>query len=133
MHTLLHSVPLTQHQATAAHTSATDSWTFPGTSGSVSCGVTAPSFSVLGHTDSKSLLPQSCVSSGGSIVGLMATSSKRAYAVPRSAAPEPLLLQQATADQYLHMIQKKIPYNLEKVLWGIFPKSLNQDLKDALL
>ena len=63
----------------------------------------------------------------------MATSSKRAYAVPRSAAPEPLLLQQATADQYLHMIQKKIQYNLEKVLWGIFPKSLNQDLKDALL
>ena len=30
---------------------------------------------------------QSCVSSGGSVVGLMATSSKRAYATPRSAAP----------------------------------------------
>ena len=30
--------------------------------------------------------PQSCVSSGGSMVGLMATSSKRAYAIPRSAA-----------------------------------------------
>ena len=36
---------------------------------------------------SKSLFPQSCVSSGGSVVGLMATSSKRAYAIPRSAAP----------------------------------------------
>ena len=36
---------------------------------------------------SKSLFPQSCVSSGGSMVGLMATSSKRAYAIPRSAAP----------------------------------------------
>ena len=36
---------------------------------------------------SKSLFPQSCGSSGGSVVGLMATSSKRAYAVPRSAAP----------------------------------------------
>ena len=71
------------------HASAKDSWTFPGTSGSVSCGVTAPSFSVLGHTDSKSLLPQSCVSSGGSIVGLMATSSKRAYAILRSTAPRP--------------------------------------------
>ena len=35
----------------------------------------------------KSLFPQSCVSSGGSTVGLMATSSKRAYAIPRSAAP----------------------------------------------
>ena len=31
---------------------------------------------------------QSCVSSGSSMVGLMATSSKRAYATPRSAAPK---------------------------------------------
>ena len=36
---------------------------------------------------SKSLFPQSCVSSGGSIVGLMVTSSKRVYATLRSAAP----------------------------------------------
>ena len=36
---------------------------------------------------SQSLFPQSCVLSGGSIVGLMATSSKRAYAIPWSAAP----------------------------------------------
>ena len=36
---------------------------------------------------SKSLFPQSCVSSGGSMVGLMATSSKKAYAIPRSTAP----------------------------------------------
>ena len=36
---------------------------------------------------SKSLFPQSCVNSGGSVVGLMATSSKRAYAIPRSATP----------------------------------------------
>ena len=36
---------------------------------------------------SKSLFPQSCVSSGGSMVGLMATSFKRAYVIPRSAAP----------------------------------------------
>ena len=35
----------------------------------------------------KSLFPQSCVSSGGSMVGLMVTSSKRAYATPRSTAP----------------------------------------------
>ena len=35
----------------------------------------------------KSLFAQSCVSSNGSMVGLMATSSKRAYAFPRSAAP----------------------------------------------
>ena len=30
---------------------------------------------------------QSCVSSGSSVVGLMVTSSKRAYAIPRSTAP----------------------------------------------
>ena len=36
---------------------------------------------------SKSLFPQSCVSSGSSVVGLMVTSSKRAYAIPKSAAP----------------------------------------------
>ena len=36
---------------------------------------------------SKSLFPQSCVSSCGSMVGLMVTSSKRVYAIPRSTAP----------------------------------------------
>ena len=41
----------------------------------------------LGPGAHKSLFPQSCVSSGSSVVGLMVTSSKRAYAVPRSAAP----------------------------------------------
>ena len=35
----------------------------------------------------QSLFPQSCVNSGGSMVGLMVTSSKRAYAIPRSAVP----------------------------------------------
>ena len=43
-------------------------------------------FKVL-FVPSKSLFPQSCVSSGISMVGLMATSSKRAYAIPRCAAP----------------------------------------------
>ena len=36
---------------------------------------------------SKSLFPQSCVSSGDSMVVLMATSSKRTYAIPRLTAP----------------------------------------------
>ena len=36
---------------------------------------------------SNSLFPQSIVSSGGSMVGLMVTSSQRAYAIPRSTAP----------------------------------------------
>ena len=36
---------------------------------------------------SKSLFPQSSVSSGSSMMGLMVTSSKRTYVIPRSAAP----------------------------------------------
>ena len=35
---------------------------------------------------SKSLFPQSCISSGGSIVRLIVISSRSAYAIPRSAA-----------------------------------------------
>ena len=50
---------------------------------------------------SKSLFPQSCVSSGCSVVGLMVTSSKKAYVTPRSAVPRAPALQQATADPYL--------------------------------
>ena len=73
------------------YTSAGDSWTLTGKSGSVSCGVTAPFSWVLVCTGlfvpSKSLFPQCCVSSRGSMVGLMVTSSKRAYAIPRLAAP----------------------------------------------
>ena len=73
------------------HTSAGDSWTLTGKSRSVSYGITAPISWVLVCTrffvPSKSLFPQSCVSSGSSMVSLMATSSKRAYAIPRSIAP----------------------------------------------
>ena len=41
---------------------------------------------------SRSLFPQSCVSSGSSMVGLMATPSKRAYAIPGLLYPELLVL-----------------------------------------
>ena len=51
---------------------------------------------------SKSLFLQSRVSSGGSMVGLMATSSKRAYAIPRSAAPRAPAPATGTVDPYLH-------------------------------
>ena len=63
-------------------------------------------------------ISQSCVSSGGSMVGLMAISSKRAYAIPRSAAPEPLPLQQATADPYLHRRHSNTV--LAQSLWGLW-------------
>ena len=71
-----------------AHTSAGDSWTLPGKSGSVSCGITDPFSWVLVHTGSvwalQESISQPCVSSGGSMVGLMVTSSKRTQAIPRS-------------------------------------------------
>ena len=72
------------------HASTRYSWTLTGKSGSVSCGVTSPLSWVLVHTrfclcPSRVYFWQS-VSSGSSMVGLMVTSSKRAYAIPRSAA-----------------------------------------------
>ena len=73
------------------HASAGDSWTLLGKSGSVFCGVSAPFFRVLVHTNSvcahQESVSQSYVSSGSSVVGLMVTSSKRAYVTPQSAAP----------------------------------------------
>ena len=94
MPALLHSVPPALQQATTdplpEDASAGDSWTPMGKAGSVSCGVTAPFSWVLVHkvlcVPSKSV-SQSRVSSGSSMVGLMETSSKRAYAIPKSAAP----------------------------------------------
>ena len=69
------------------HASAGDSWTLMGKSGSVSCGVTAPFSWVLVHTRLCLCPPRVCETSGSSMVGLMVTSSKRAYAIPRPTAP----------------------------------------------
>ena len=43
---------------------------------------------------SKHLFAQSCVSSGSSMMGLLVTSSKRPYAIPRSAAPRAAALRE---------------------------------------
>ena len=51
------------------------------------CGVFESWCTQVLFVPSKSLFPQSYVNSGGSMVGLMVTSSKRAYAIPRSTAP----------------------------------------------
>ena len=61
------------------HASAGDSWTLMGKSASVSCGINGsfllgPGAHKVLFVPSKSLFPQSCVSSGGSMVGLTATS-----------------------------------------------------------
>ena len=73
------------------HTSTGDPWTLTGKSGSVSCGVTAPLSWVWCSQGSVcalavSVAPILC-ESWRPYGGLMATSSKRAYATPRSAAP----------------------------------------------
>ena len=66
----------------------------------------------------KSLFPLSCVSSGGSMVGLTATSSKRAYAIPSLLHPEPLPLQKSTADPYFHRIHSNTV--LSQSLWDLW-------------
>ena len=53
----------------------------------------------------KSLFPQSCVSSGGSVLGLMVTSSRGLMPYPGLLHPEPLPLRQATADPSLHRLK----------------------------
>ena len=70
------------------HAFNSDSWTLTGNS-ELSLMVSLLLFPGCGvlFVPSKSLFPQSCVSSRGSIVGLMVTSSMRAYAIPRSTAP----------------------------------------------
>ena len=105
------------------HPSARDSWTLTGKSGSVSCGVTAPFSWVLVHkvlfVPSRSLFPQSCVSSGGSMVGLMATSSNKGLMpYPGLLHPEPLPLWQATADPFL--CRRHSDTVLAQSLWGLW-------------
>ena len=95
---LLHSVP--------THASAGDSWTLTGKLVSLLWGhcsfLLGPGVHKVLFGPSKSLLPHSCVSSGSSMVGLMVTSFKRAYAIPGLLHPEPLTLWQATANLHLH-------------------------------
>ena len=61
-------------------------------------------------------ISKSCVSSASSVVGLVATSSKRAYAIPKSAAPRAPLLWQPTADLYLQ--RRSSDTVLFQSLWG---------------
>ena len=91
MNALLYSVPPTLQQATAnLHLH----WRFMDTHGQIwvsllwsHCSfLLDPSVHKVLLMPSKSLFSQSYVSSGGSMVGLMATSSNRAYAIPKSAA-----------------------------------------------
>ena len=90
MQALLHSVPLTLQQAT---TDPHLHWRPLDIPGEVWVSLLwGHCFFLLGpgahkflFVPSQSLFHQSCVSSGSSVVGLMATSFKKGYATPRSA------------------------------------------------
>ena len=92
MHTLLHSVPTTLQQATAnphlcqrlldTHGKVWISLLWGSLLLSPGSWCTQGPVCALQES-----ISQSCVSSASSMVGLMVTSSKRAYALPRSAAP----------------------------------------------
>ena len=105
MHILLHSVPTLQQATTDPHLH----WRLLDTHrpfwvsllwGHCSFLLGPGVYEVL-FVPSKSLFSQSCVSSGGFVVGFVTTSSMRAYAIPRSIAPEPLPLWQATVNPCL--------------------------------
>ena len=104
------------------HASTRDSSTLTGKSGSVSCGVTAPFSWVLVHRrfclcPPKVHFPVLCKFwwlSGG----LMATSSKRAYPVPRSTAPRAAGPAQFTAVPYL--LRRHSNTVLSQSLWGLW-------------
>ena len=117
-----HARPQPCSRPLLTHTSSRDAWTLIGKSGSVSCGVTAPFSWVLVHTRFCLCLPrvcfQSCVNSGSSMVELMATSSKRAYAVPRSTAPR--VPAPAAVHAYLYLLRRHSNTVLSQSLWGIW-------------
>ena len=88
---LMHTVPPTLQQATADLCLPRDSWTHGQVWVSLLWGrcsfLLGPGVHKVLFVPFKSLFRQSYVSSGISVVGLIVTSSKRAYAIPRSAAP----------------------------------------------
>jgi len=66
-------------------------------------------------------ISQSCVSSSSSLVGLMATSSKRAYAIPRCTVPRAPALQQSTA--YPYLLRRHSKTVLSQSLWGLWAET----------
>ena len=90
MHVLPHSLAPTLNQVTTDPRLCWSLLNTPGQVWAVSCGVTVPFSWVLvltkfccAHQES---ISQSCVNYGSSMVGLMVTSSKRAYVIPKSVA-----------------------------------------------
>ena len=129
MHTLLPSLPPTLQQATVdPHLCQR----LLDTLGQVWVSLLWGHWSfLLGHdvhkvlfVPSKSLFPQSCVSSGSSVVGLMATSSKRVLPYPGLLHPELLPLQQATAGPVPPQeTLKHSKAGLAQSLWGLLVRT----------
>ena len=88
---LLHSMPPTCSWPPPTHTSAGDSGHSRASLVSLLWGhcsfLLGPGAHKVLFVPSKNLFPHSCVGSDSYMMGLMATSSKRAYAVPKSASP----------------------------------------------
>ena len=125
MHALLHSVPLTLQQATPDPCLR---WRLLDTHGQVWVSLLwghcffplGPGAHKVLFVPSKNLFPQSCVSSGSSMVGLMATSSKKAYAIPRSAALRaPVPAAGHCCSIPLQEILKYAKAGLAQTLWGL--------------
>ena len=107
MHPLLHSVPPNLQQATAdPHLCQRLLDTHVQVWVSLLCGhcsfLLGPGVHKILVVPSKHLFPQSCVSSGSSIVGLMGPAPRGLMPYTSLLNPEPLSLWQATADPYLH-------------------------------
>ena len=103
------------------HTSPGDSWTPTDKSGAVSCGVTAPLFWVLVH---KVLFCPPRVYFAGLCKywqlygGVMATSSKRAYAIPKSAAPRASVPAADHTSNNPYIPRRRSNTVLSQSLWG---------------
>ena len=67
---------------------------------------------------SESLFPQTCVNSGGSMMGLMATFFKWAYAIPRSTAPRAPAPAAVHSD--LYVCRRHLNTVLSQSLWGLW-------------
>ena len=105
------SIPLLTHSFTG------DYWTLMDKYRSISCGVTAPFSWVLVYTrfclcPGRVCFPVLC-KFWGSMVGLMVTSSKRVYAIPRSSPPRG-----CAPDMYLHRRYSNTV--LSQSLWGLW-------------
>ena len=123
MHALVHSMPPTLQQATAdtcLHGRLLD------TPGQVSVSLLWGLCSFLlgsgAHkvlfVPSKSLFPQSCVSSGSSMVGLMSNLLQEGLCHTQVCCTEPLPLRQSTTDLYLHRRHSNTV--LSQFLWGLW-------------